>query len=77
MMTLSLGQVQWSDLSEAIPAFLTVVGMPFTYSIANGIGFGLVSYVSIKLLGGRRQDLHPVTYILGALVLLRYVFLNE
>ncbi len=77
MMTTNLGAIAWSDMSEAIPSFLTVIGMPFTYSIANGIGFGIVSYVLIKALSGKAKELHPVTYVLCVLLLLRYLFLNE
>jgi AGZA family xanthine/uracil permease-like MFS transporter len=50
----------WGDLTEAIPAFLTMVVMPFTYSITNGVGAGFVSYVLLKLLSGRAREVHPL-----------------
>lgn len=66
--------LDWTRADEAIPAFLTMIGMPLTYSIANGITFGIVSYVAIKLLTGRAREVHPVLLILGVLLILFHVF---
>jgi AGZA family xanthine/uracil permease-like MFS transporter len=66
--------LDWTRADEAIPAFLTMVGMPLTYSIANGITFGIVSYVAIKLLSGRAGEVHPVLFILAVLLILFHVF---
>ncbi len=55
-----VGSIPWDDATEAIPAFLTLTVMPFTYSITNGIGAGFVSYVGLKLLRGRWRDVHPL-----------------
>ena len=63
-------------LDEAVPAFLTVVGMPFTYSIANGIALGIVSWVAIKLLTGRWRETHAVMIVLAVLLVLYYAFLH-
>ena len=52
--------IPWGDATEAVPAFLTLAIMPFTYSITNGIGAGFVSYVALKLLAGRRREVHPL-----------------
>jgi AGZA family xanthine/uracil permease-like MFS transporter len=52
--------VDWSRFDEAVPAFLTLAGMPLTYSIANGISLGIVSWVAIKVLAGRWREVHPV-----------------
>jgi len=60
--------LDWSRIDEAVPAFLTAVTMPFTYSIANGITFGIVSYVAIKLLLGRFRDVHPLMLVLSVLL---------
>ncbi len=69
--------IDFSDFTEALPAFLTIVMMPFTYSIANGISFGLVLYPLLKVLTGRSKEVHWVVYILAALVIIRLVFLAE
>jgi AGZA family xanthine/uracil permease-like MFS transporter len=76
LMIESLREVEWARLDEAIPAFLTVVGMPFTYSIANGIALGIVSWVAIKLLTGRFKETHVVMVVLAVLLVLYYAFLH-
>jgi AGZA family xanthine/uracil permease-like MFS transporter len=55
--------IQWDDYEEAIPAFMTMLVMPFTWSITNGIGAGFVSYAAIKLLRGRARQLHFTVYL--------------
>src|SRR6266478_358759 len=55
--------IPWDDYEEAIPAFMTMLVMPFTWSITNGIGAGLVSYAAIKLLRGRGAQLHWMVYV--------------
>ncbi len=60
--------LDWSRIDEAVPAFLTAATMPFTYSIANGISLGIVSYVLIKVLRGRFKEVHPILYVLAALL---------
>jgi AGZA family xanthine/uracil permease-like MFS transporter len=65
-------ELDWSQIDEAVPAFLTVATMPFTYSIANGISFGIVSYVLIKALRGRFRDVHPLMYVLAGLLIVFY-----
>jgi AGZA family xanthine/uracil permease-like MFS transporter len=77
MMTTHLGLIEWHKMDEAIASFLTMIAMPFTYSIANGIGFGLLTFVVLKALGGKARELHPVTWLLGVLLVLRYTYLNE
>ncbi|ABC83112.1 NCS2 family permease [Anaeromyxobacter dehalogenans] len=66
MMMRDVGAIAWDDPSESIPAFLTVTVMPFTYSITNGIGAGFVSYVLLKLAGGKAREVHPL--MIGASV---------
>ena len=63
-------ELDWSRVDEAIPAFLTLAVMPLTFSIANGITFGIVSYVGIKLLSGRYREIHPLMYLLAALLMM-------
>jgi adenine/guanine/hypoxanthine permease len=69
-------EVDWKRFDEAIPAFLTVIGIPFTYSIANGIALGLVSWVAIKLLSGRWREVHWLMVVLAVLLVLYYAFLE-
>jgi AGZA family xanthine/uracil permease-like MFS transporter len=66
-------EVDFEDYTEAIPAFLTIIMMPLTYSIAEGIMFGMLSYVILKVLTGKAKDVHPVTYIVGILFILKYI----
>lgn len=68
MMLESVRDVPWKQPDEAIPAFLTITAMPFTYSIANGIVLGLVAYTTLKLLSGKTKDVHPLLY--GLIVIL-------
>jgi AGZA family xanthine/uracil permease-like MFS transporter len=64
--------ITWDDYAIAIPAFLTIVLMPFTYSITNGIGAGFVSYVVLKLAQGRGREVSPLLYVIAALFLLYF-----
>src|SRR3954451_9948958 len=57
----------WDDLSLVIPAFLTIALMPFTYSITNGIGAGVISYVVLRTAVGRRRDIHPLMWVIAVL----------
>ena len=66
LMMTGVTDVDWSDLTEAAPAFLTIVGMPFTYSIADGIGMGFISYAVLKLLTGRAREVHPMMWLSAA-----------
>ena len=65
--------IDWTDLEIAIPAFLTIVAMPFTYSISNGLGFGFISYVLIKMVRGKFKEIHPLMYVLAALFVLMFI----
>jgi adenine/guanine/hypoxanthine permease len=77
LMMESVREINFSDFTEAFPAFLIIVLMPFTYSIANGISAGLVFYPLLKLLTGKGRDVHWVIYVLAVLVVLRFIFLAE
>lgn len=61
------------DYTEAIPAFLTIIMMPLAYSIADGIAFGMISYVLLKLLSGKAKQVSPVMYILAVLFIIKFV----
>jgi len=69
-----LTELNWRKYDEAIPAFLTITLMPFTYSIANGITFGLIAYVLLQVLSGRARAVHPILYVLTVLLSLYYAF---
>jgi AGZA family xanthine/uracil permease-like MFS transporter len=69
MMMLGARDLDWTQMDEAVPAFLTVVAMPFTYSIAHGITLGIVSYVLIHVAIGRFERIHPVMWVLAALLI--------
>ena len=66
-------KIDFDDYTEALPAFLTIIMMPLSYSIANGIVFGIVSYAVLKLVSGRIKEASPVVYILALLFILKFV----
>jgi AGZA family xanthine/uracil permease-like MFS transporter len=65
-------EIPWDDYDVAIPAFLTIVLMPFTYSITNGIGAGFISYAVIKLTRGRARDVHWMLWVIAAMFLVYF-----
>lgn len=74
MMASSLGDVPWDDMVFAIPAFVTIVAMPLTYSIATGIALGLVLYPLFMVFKGRAADVHPIMYGLFAVFVAYFVW---
>ena len=72
LMMQQISGIDWDDLEIAIPAFLTIVLMPFTYSITVGIGAGFVSFVAIKLIRGKVRDVHPLMWIVAVLFLVYF-----
>ncbi len=66
-------EMELEDFTESIPAFLTIIMMPLAYSIAEGIMFGMLSYLALKVLTGRSKEVHVVTYVVGILFLLKYI----
>jgi adenine/guanine/hypoxanthine permease len=75
MMMASVREIDWDDATEAIPAFLTLVMMPLTVSITDGIAFGFIAYVVLKIGTGRARDAHWLVYLFAALFVLRYGWL--
>lgn len=75
LMMQAIARVSWDDFSEAFPAFLTVISMPLTFSIATGLSFGVISYTFAKLASGKYREVSTVLWILTALFMLRYVYL--
>ena len=72
----NIRDVDFSDMSNALPAFCTIVFMPFTYSIANGVAFGLITYCLMKLATGRRQDVKILTLAISVVFVVRYAFMT-
>jgi AGZA family xanthine/uracil permease-like MFS transporter len=75
LMTESIGRVDWKDFTEAVPAFVTLVATPLTFSIATGLSFGLISFTLVKVVAGKFREVSVVIWILTALFILRYVYL--
>lgn len=67
LMMMQVGQIKWNDFSVALPAFLTIVTMPLTYSIANGIGVGFISFALLSLFAGKAKDIHWIMWLISAL----------
>ena len=75
LMTRGLSEIDWSDLTESAPAVLCAVAMPFTYSIADGIAFGFVSYALIKLLAGRVREVPLAVWLIAVVFILKFALL--
>jgi AGZA family xanthine/uracil permease-like MFS transporter len=73
LMMTGVRTINWSDFDIALPAFLAIVVMPFTYSISNGIGAGIVSYVVVKLAVGKAREVHPLLYGVAVLFLVYFL----
>ena len=76
MMLVSVAEIRWHDPLVAVPAFLTLVLIPFTYSIANGLGFGIIAWAVLHLAVGRFRRQDWLLYLLAALFLARFVYLG-
>jgi len=77
MMLHSVTRIDWKDYSESIPAFLIILIMPLTFSIATGIAFGFISYSALKLFTGRGREVSWLVYLLSALFILRFLYLKS
>jgi len=73
LMMTQIKQVDWEDYGIAIPAFLTIILMPFTYSISVGIGAGFVSHVVIRMVQGRRKEIHPLLLLVSGLFMIYFL----
>jgi AGZA family xanthine/uracil permease-like MFS transporter len=65
--------IDWDDLGIAIPAFLTIILMPFTYNISVGIGAGFVSFVVIRVFQSRSKEIHPLMYLVSGLFMVYFL----
>jgi len=75
LMTQSIAHIEWREFSDAAPAFITMLAMPLTFSIATGLSLGLISYTVAKVGAGRYREINALVWILTVLFILRYVYL--
>ncbi len=76
LMMRNVRRIPWEDATEAVPAFLTMVVMPFAFSITEGISFGFISLALLKLVTGRGREANWIVYLFAVLFVLRYIFLK-
>jgi AGZA family xanthine/uracil permease-like MFS transporter len=77
LMVSAIKEINFEDFTEGLPAFMCIIMMPFTYSIANGVAAGIIFYTILKVLTGKAKNVHWMMYLLFALVIIRYIFLTE
>jgi len=77
MMMSSVAEIAWSDPEIAIPAFLTIMTIPLTYSIANGLAFGFTAFTLLKVVRGKFRQVNWFVYALTVLFVLRFVYLSR
>lgn len=73
----SIGEIDWEDALTAVPAFLILITIPLTFSIANGLAFGIVAYVLLRMARGRFREITPASYVMAALLLVRFFYLAQ
>ncbi|EPY6467291.1 NCS2 family permease [Clostridium sporogenes] len=73
----AITKIDFNDFTEALPAFFTISIMPFSYSIANGIAAGIIFYPIVKVVTGKRKEVHPIVYILAILFIIRFTILPK
>ena len=73
-MVADVAKIDWQEYSEAFPAFLTMILMPMTYSITNGVGIGMMAYVILKIASGRIREIHPLLAIMAVLFIVQMIF---
>lgn len=76
LMATALKNIEWDAFDEALPAFITVIAMPLTYSIATGIALGFILYPIVKVVKGEAKKVHPIMYVLFVVFVLYFVFLR-
>jgi AGZA family xanthine/uracil permease-like MFS transporter len=76
MMVRNVARITWEDASEAVPAFLVILGVPLFYSIGDGLALGFMSYPVIKVLAGRGREVNPVLAVLALMLLAYFVFVR-
>ena len=76
LMLRELTELDWDESTEVIPAAVTALTMPFTYSIANGLAFGFITYAVLKLFTGRARQVHPMVWLIAAVFLFKFVYVG-
>ncbi|MFW6287585.1 MAG: solute carrier family 23 protein, partial [bacterium] len=74
MMITNITKLDWDDFTEILPAFVTMIFMPFAYSIADGIALGFIVYPVVKLATGKGKDVHWLVYTLGTLFIAYFIW---
>jgi AGZA family xanthine/uracil permease-like MFS transporter len=77
LMLRDLGDIEWDDTTEAVPAAITALVIPFTYSIAEGIAFGFITYAALKLTTGRAREVKPVIWVIAALFTFKFIYVGS
>ncbi len=77
LMARGLAEIDWDDLTEAAPATLTALAMPFTFSIAHGIAFGFISYAVVKLLAGKARDVPIAVWVIAVVFVAKFAWVGE
>ena len=75
LMARGLAEIDWEDATEFVPAMITALSMPLTYSIANGIGFGFITYAAVKILSGSWRECPPAVFVIAILFIGKFTFL--
>ncbi len=76
LMMASVANVKWHDVTDALPAFLTMIAMPLTFSISNGLAMGFIAFPIVKRLGRRGGEVHPLVDLLAVIFIARYLFMD-
>jgi len=71
----AIAKLDWDDITETAPAIIAMLGMPLSYSIADGIGLGFIAYAVIKLLAGRARECPPAVVIVAVIFTIKFTFL--
>ncbi|MBN1823813.1 MAG: NCS2 family permease [Endomicrobiales bacterium] len=77
MMLETVTKINWKDFSESIPAFIVMIVMPFTFSIATGIAAGFISFAALKIFTGRGKEVSPLVYVLAVIFIVRFIYLKS
>ena len=77
LMISAIGGIDWEDPLVAVPAFLTLITIPLTFSIANGLAFGIISHVLLKLASGQGRRVPVAAYTLAGLLIVRFVYMGK
>ena len=74
LMMKSIVQINWNEITEALPAFVVIITMPLTFSITDGIGFGIITYTLLKAISKKWKEIHWLLYLITFLFIVRYIF---